>query len=82
VDINRNHFLLRLAFTALLSFPAAIPAAAQCAMCKTTAESDGGLAAGLNLGIIVLLIPPVAIFCAIFRAAYKAQGPSREREHD
>lgn len=46
---------------------------AQCAMCRTALNSPGGaaLAKSLNLGIIVLLIPPVAIFCVIFFNAYK-----------
>jgi multisubunit Na+/H+ antiporter MnhG subunit len=46
---------------------------AQCAMCRTAVENAGGgnLAKSLNLGIIVLLIPPVAIFCVIFATAYK-----------
>ena len=47
---------------------------AQCAMCRTALEgssSGAAMAKSLNLGIIVLLIPPVAIFCAIFATAYK-----------
>lgn len=46
---------------------------AQCAMCRTALNSPGGaaIAKSLNLGIIVLLIPPVTIFCAIFFTAYK-----------
>jgi hypothetical protein len=48
---------------------------AQCAMCRTTAEANGaaGIAQGINLGILVLLFPPLIIFCGIFRAAYKSQ---------
>lgn len=57
------------AMLALFNAPAVM---AQCAMCRTAIESTGGgLARSLNLGIIVLLIPPVAIFCAIFATAYK-----------
>ena len=51
---------------------------AQCAMCRTAAEAT----AGFNLGILVLLIPPVGIFCAIFWTAYKFQDPSREGKDD
>jgi heme/copper-type cytochrome/quinol oxidase subunit 3 len=58
--------------TALLVLSSAPAVMAQCAMCRTAVESTGGgLAKSLNLGIIVLLIPPVAIFCAIFVTAYK-----------
>jgi hypothetical protein len=69
---------LRLGVSALI-FPAL--AAAQCAMCKTTAEASGE-AQGLNLGILFLLAPPLAIFCAIFWTAYKSQTLSRPDNHD
>ena len=47
-------------------------AEAQCALCKLTAASGGprGVRA-LALGVVVLLIPPVAIFCSIFVIAYR-----------
>lgn len=49
------------------------PAFAQCAMCRAAFNGGSGaaLAQSLNRGIIVLLIPPVAIFCAIFITAIK-----------
>ena len=50
----------------------------QCAMCKTGAEAGGeaSLAQGLSWGILVLLVPPVLIFCAFFWLAYKSRhGP-------
>jgi hypothetical protein len=55
-------------------------ALAQCAMCKTgvTGSPDATrLAESLNFAIIILLIPPVLIFCAIFYAAFR-QRKSRE----
>ena len=50
-----------------------VPADAQCAMCRAAFDGTGGaqMAKSLNQGIIVLLIPPVAIFCAIFITAFK-----------
>lgn len=50
-----------------------VPAAAQCSMCRAAIDGAGGaqMAKSLNQGIIVLLIPPVAIFCAIFITAFK-----------
>ena len=61
--------ILAAAVLALFNAPAVM---AQCAMCRTALENaGGGLAKSLNLGIIVLLIPPVAIFCVIFATAYK-----------
>lgn len=48
-------------------------ASAQCALCRASAEHAGeGTGRVLNLGIIVLLIPPVAIFCAIYLAAFRS----------
>jgi len=53
-------------------FFCAVEALAQCAMCRTALEDGGGATARtMNLGIIVLLIPPVAIFCTIFAVAYR-----------
>ena len=50
----------------------ATDALAQCALCRTALkDSAEATARTLNLGILVLLIPPVAIFCTIFAVAYK-----------
>ena len=47
-------------------------ASAQCALCRSGLENAGeATAQAINLGILVLLIPPVAIFCTIFAAAYR-----------
>ena len=52
---------------------------AQCALCRTAVEGAGRSAArAMNLGILVLLVPPVAIFCAIFAIAYKKGKGSSE----
>ncbi len=68
-----RHLWQALTVLALLALSQA-QAWAQCAMCRTALEgssSGAAMAKSLNLGIIVLLIPPVAIFCAIFITAYK-----------
>jgi hypothetical protein len=63
--------LAALALAALAAFQPA-HALAQCPMCRTAVEHGGGAAARtLNFGIVVLLVPPVAIFCSIFAVAYK-----------
>jgi len=43
-------------------------AEAQCSMCRAslTSANDSRLIRGLNLGVLVLLIPPVTIFCSLF----------------
>lgn len=55
-------------------------AQAQCALCRTALGDAGDAAArAMNLGILVLLIPPVAIFCTIFAVAYKkGKGDGRQ----
>ena len=63
-------------FTALVSacafFFSSGSALAQCALCRTALQDSGeATARTLNLGILVLLVPPVAIFCTIFAVAYK-----------
>jgi hypothetical protein len=41
---------------------------AQCSMCRAalTSSSNSRLVRGMNLGVLVLLIPPVTIFCSVF----------------
>lgn len=57
-------------FAALLAWPAA--AAAQCPLCRSAVQQAGDTTARtMNLAILVLLIPPVSIFCTIFAVAYK-----------
>ena len=43
-------------------------AEAQCSMCRAalTNSTNARFIRGLNLGVLVLLIPPVAIFCSVF----------------
>ncbi len=43
------------------------PAAAQSAMCKAVlSNSSPRFIRNFNIGILVLLVPPVSIFCSIF----------------
>ncbi|HEY7914144.1 MAG TPA: hypothetical protein VIG62_19695 [Blastocatellia bacterium] len=64
-------FALAIIAAALL---AAEPALAQCPMCKATVENavgGGGIAGRLNLAILILLVPPVAIFAGLFALFYR-----------
>lgn len=57
----------------------ATDALAQCAMCKASAANlDSVSARQLNISTLILLCPPVAIFCAIFIVAYKHRNPRDE----
>ncbi|MDT5295478.1 MAG: hypothetical protein QOJ76_2358 [Acidobacteriota bacterium] len=47
-------------------------ALAQCPLCRAGLDHAGeATARTMNLAIVVLLIPPVSIFCTIFAVAYK-----------
>ena len=52
----------------------AVPADAQCVMCKAVAEdsaADGGLGAGLNKGILYLMAVPYILLSALFFVIYR-----------
>jgi hypothetical protein len=67
-----RHMVLLLALVAAGSFLLVPDAHAQCAMCKASAANlDSVSARNLNISTLILLCPPVAIFCAIFVVAYK-----------
>ena len=54
-------------------------AGAQCALCRTALEGANAAATrAMNLGILVLLVPPVAIFCALFAALRRKPGGGEE----
>ena len=68
--------LLLLSLAALAIYGGGAPALAQCAMCKASAAGlDDAGARNLNLAVLVLLCPPVAIFCAIAVVAYRHRQP-------
>ena len=52
---------------------------AQCAMCKSALQGAGDQAArAINSGMLVLLIPPVAIFCSLFAVFIKYKNDDEE----
>ncbi|HYP54544.1 MAG TPA: hypothetical protein VEQ42_13425 [Pyrinomonadaceae bacterium] len=74
--MKRRSKQLLILLTAALVVVAALLAppesAAQCALCKLSAAAGGVTRVrALHVGIIVLLLPPVGIFCTIFVVAYK-----------
>jgi hypothetical protein len=58
----------------------------QCSMCRAAlAGSNNALfIRNFNIGVLVLLVPPVTIFCSIFVALrrYKASDDEQETEKD
>jgi hypothetical protein len=49
---------------------------AQCSMCRTalTSATNSKFLRNFNIGVLVLLTPPVAIFCSIFIVLRKYRG--------
>lgn len=61
-------FLVLVVFAAAVVLLANTDAAAQCSMCRAALNSatNSRFIRNFNIGILVLLIPPVTIFCSIF----------------
>ena len=53
-----------------------IPADAQCAMCKASlaGSNNGKFIRNFNIGVLVLLVPPVSIFLSIFIILKRSRG--------
>ena len=50
-------------------------ALAQCSMCKAVlSNTNESFIRSYNLGVLVLLLPPVSIFCAIFIVLRRHKG--------
>jgi hypothetical protein len=49
---------------------------AQCSMCRAslTSVTDSRFIRNFNIGVLVLLVPPVSIFCSIFVVLRKYRG--------
>lgn len=83
---RKTVYYFLLAALALAALSALYPAGAlaQCPMCRAGLEHGGEATQSLNYGILVLLVPPVAIFCSIFAVAYKKvkgeEGDEQYRE--
>ena len=55
--------------------------AQSCAMCyNTAAAAKAGAIRALRSGILILLVPPILMFIAIFLAAYRNRNRFREEE--
>jgi hypothetical protein len=71
---QRLSFAIAVALGAVLLF--SVPAVAQCSMCRTALTgSNSAFIRNFNIGVLVLLIPPVTIFCSIFFALKRYRAP-------
>ena len=62
--------------TATLWLLSAEATMAQCAMCRASIGSNSAFARNLNIGVLVLLVPPVTMFCTIFVLAFRHRKSS------
>jgi hypothetical protein len=46
-------------------------ALAQCVMCRASIGNNSSFIRNFNIGVVVLLVPPVSIFCTIFIIALR-----------
>jgi hypothetical protein len=47
------------------------PAMAQCVMCRASLGTNSAFVRNLNIGVLVLLVPPVSMFVTIFVLAIR-----------
>jgi hypothetical protein len=80
----KRAWLMSLLAVAVLLLAATEPAlAAQCAMCKQAIANSSqaeDAARGMNLAVLVMLIPPVAIFAGIFGVFYRFRDVQGRRD--
>lgn len=82
------HTALIVALVAAAVLLFAVPADAQCSMCRAglTSVTNARFIRNFNIGVLVLLAPPVVIFCSIFivlrryRAADERRSTRIEKE--
>ena len=66
-----GHILTIGTITALCVLLFTQPALAQCVMCRASLSHNANFMRNFNIGVLVLLVPPVSIFCTIFVLAYR-----------
>ena len=64
--------------TALLL--AAIPAWAQCSLCRLAVEQDPSLGTAFNKAIILMMVPALAVFAGVFLLAVRSAPNSRRHD--
>jgi hypothetical protein len=63
--------LILAAIACACAFLLAEPAFAQCVMCRASLGNNSSFIRSFNIGVLVLLVPPVSIFCAVFVIAIR-----------
>ena len=68
MNLSWRRVLVLVVFAAVVVLLANTYAEAQCSMCRAslTSVTNSRFIRNFNIGVLVLLIPPVSIFCSIF----------------
>ena len=66
----KRYLFLSIAF-ALCALLLAQSTFAQCVMCRASLGNNSSFIRNFNIGVGVLLVPPVSIFCTIFILAWR-----------
>jgi hypothetical protein len=68
MNLSLRRVLVLVVFAAAVVLLAHTYADAQCSMCRAslTSVTNSRFIRNFNIGVLVLLIPPVSIFCSIF----------------
>jgi len=71
-----SHTVLIVALAVAAGLVLSVSADAQCSMCRAAlnGSNNARFIRNLNLGVLVLLIPPVTIFCSIFILLRRHRG--------
>ena len=64
-------YLALISITAFCLLLAAESTMAQCVMCRASIGANSSFMRNFNIGVLVLLVPPVSMFCAIFIIAFR-----------
>ncbi|HBB88953.1 MAG TPA: hypothetical protein DC047_15210 [Blastocatellia bacterium] len=66
--VSLQSFLLLSLAVAIIMLLVASPASAQCSMCRAAlaGSNNAFFIRNFNIGVLVLLVPPVTMFCSIF----------------
>jgi len=74
--IRKPGFRIALVSAALVGIvlAAAGSVMAQCVMCRASLGSNSSFIKNFNIGVLVLLVPPVVMFCTIFIIAFKRRN--------
>jgi hypothetical protein len=76
MNVSRQRLILMLVVAVAAALLVWAPVEAQCSMCRTgLTNANSAFVRNFNIAVLVLLIPPVTIFCGIFVALRRYRGP-------